>query len=376
MKIGIDIRAIGKNRTGDEVYFFNLVINIAASNDENEYILFTDRDPNKDSALESEIEKMGLGSAFKIVFLHSPNRFWWNLWALPNCLKKNPLDIFHTQYIAPFWLPENIKLVLTIHDISFNFFPEHIKKYDLFFLKNLIPRSIRRADKIITVSQCERDKIIDFYKIPPEKAEFIHNGVDYERFNQKFTSEEIKKINAKYQIPDAKYILYIGTLQPRKNIPVLIEALKNLDIKLVLAGDRDAHNFDRKIDEAIKTNDLSDRVIFPGWIDEDDKPALLQMAECFIFPSLYEGFGIPIIEAMSAGTPVVCSDIPVLREIGKDAALFCDPKNSRQFAEYISKILNDDNFRQNLVLKGRNIAQNLTWQKTAEKTHEIYKSLQ
>jgi len=372
MKIGIDIRMIGKKRTGDEAVFFNLVKNLAEIDQKNKYFLYTDRDPEKDQELKTEINKLNLTNNFKVIFVKKTNRFCWNFWALPNYLRKNPVDVFHTQYIAPFWLPKSIKLVLTIHDISFNFFPEYIKKSDLFFLKTLIPRSIRRADKIITVSESEKKNIVDFYKIPPEKVACAYNGVDFSRFSKKYSPEEIKKINIKYQILDTRYILYIGTLQPRKNIPAVIEALKDLDIKLVIAGNRKARNFDKKIDETIKKNNLANKAIFPGWIEEEDKPALLQMASCFVFPSLYEGFGIPIIEAMAAETPVVCSDIPVLREIGQDAALFCEAKNSREFAENISKILTDENLRNDLIEKGKKIAQNFTWQKTAEKTLEIY----
>ena len=204
MKIGIDIRAIGRKRTGDEVYFFNLVKNLAEMDKESEYLLFTDRDPQKNPALAEEIEKLELADNFQIIFLDSPSRFWWNLWALPNYLRKSPVDIFHTQYIAPFWLPKNIKLALTIHDISFNFFPQYIKKSDLFFLKVLIPKSIRRADKIITVSQNEKKNIVGFYKIPAEKIDFAYNGVNFERFNRKLSDADIKKINTRYQIPDTK----------------------------------------------------------------------------------------------------------------------------------------------------------------------------
>ncbi|MFA6193389.1 MAG: glycosyltransferase family 1 protein [Parcubacteria group bacterium] len=374
MKIGIDIRLIGKKRTGDEAVFFNLVKNLAEIDSGNQYFLFSDRDPKKDADLAGEIKKLNLKDNFKIIFLNSLNRFCWNLWTLSNYLRKNGVDVFHTQYIAPFWLPKKVKLVLTIHDISFSFFPEYIKKSDLFFLKTLIPRSIRRADKIITVSQSEKKNIIDFYKIPPEKIDCAYNGVDFERFSRAYSAEEKENIRKKYTLPE-KFLLYIGTLQPRKNIPSAIEALKDLDMPLVLAGNRQARNFDPKIDEAIKKYNLQKSVIFPGWIDEDDKPALLQMAECFVFPSLYEGFGIPVIEAMAAGTPVVCSDIPVLREIGKNAALFCEAKNSREFAENILKILADENFRNSLIEKGKNIAQNFTWQKTAEKTLKIYEFL-
>jgi len=391
MKIGIDIRLIGKKRTGDEAVFFNLVKNLAEIDSKNNYFLYTDRDPKEDKNLRTEIEKLKLKENFKIIFIKKTNRFWWNLWALPHYLRKNPVDVFHTQYIAPFWLPKNVKLVLTIHDISFNFFPEYIKKSDLFFLKTLIPRSICRADKIITVSESEKKNIIDFYKIPAEKVEFAYNGVDFERFSRSYSAEEKERIRKKYSLPE-KFLLYVGTLQPRKNIPILIETTGILHEKIplnppllkgetegggfqfVIAGNRNAHNFDKKIDETIGKNNLEDRVIFPGWIDEEDKPVLLQMAACFVFPSLYEGFGIPVIEAMAAGVPVVCSDIPVLREIGSDAALFCDPKNSREFAKSISKILTDENLRSNLIKKGAEVAKNHTWQKNARKTLEIYGS--
>jgi glycosyltransferase involved in cell wall biosynthesis len=374
MKIGIDIRLIGKNGTGSEVYFFNLVKNLSAIDQINEYHLFTDRDPKIDPELAEKIEDLKLGENFKIDFVKNTNKFCWNFWYLPMHLRKKPVDIYHTQYITPFCLPRKIKLVTTIHDISFNYFPEFIKKTDLFFLKTFIPRSIRKANKIITVSASEMKKIIDFYKIPPEKVEFTYNGVDFERFSHKYSDAEREAVRKKYNLPK-KFILYIGTLQPRKNIPVIIKALENLDIKLVLAGNRNAHNFDKRIDNAIEKNNLSEKVIFSGWIDEKDKPAILQLADCFLFPSLYEGFGIPIIEAMAAGTPVVCSDIPVLREISEDAALFCNPQKHGKFAERINQALTNKEIRLNLIEKGLSISQKYTWQKTAKKTSAIYSSL-
>ena len=376
MKIGIDARLIGKKRTGDEAYFFNLVKNLnrRGLTSTEEFFLFVDRDPKKDENLKREINKLELKDNFKIVFLDFPNRFIWNFWGLPRYFKKNPVDIFHTQYIAPFGLPQKTKLVLTIHDISFNFFPQYIKKSDLFFLKTLLPRSICRADKILTVSQSERKNIIDFYKIPPEKVDFAYNGVDFERFSQSHSKEQKEKVRRKYNLPE-KFVLYIGTFQPRKNIPVLIEAIKELNISLVLAGNKKAHNFDKRIEEAIEKNNLSAQVIFPGWVSEEDKPILLQMATCFVFPSLYEGFGIPVIEAMAAGTPVVCSDIPVLREVGGEAALFCPSQKSSVFAENIKKIMANSGWRDNLIQKGEEVARKFTWQKMAEKIWEIYKSL-
>ncbi len=381
MKIGIDIRLIGKKQTGSEVYFFNLVKYLAAADKENEYYLYTDRNPKTDTSLKAEIDRLKLDNNFRIIFLDSPNRFWWNFWALPDHLRKNPVDVFHTQYIAPFWLPKKIKLVLTIHDISFNFFPEFIKKSDLFFLKTLMPRSIRRADKIITVSRNERRQIIDFYKIPAEKVDFTYNGVDFERFAKEFSTEEKEKIRAKYKLPE-KFLLYVGTMQPRKNVPALVATLRSLydkygtgGLKLVIVGNRQARNFDERIDEAIKKYNLRNDVIFPGWVEDEDLPAFYKLADCFVFVSLYEGFGIPVVEAMAAGLPVVSSDKSCLPEVGGEAALYADPADSRKFASQINRILSDNNLRSELIKKGNELAQTYSWQKTAEKTLGIYRSL-
>jgi len=374
MKIGIDIRLIGKQQTGSEQVFFNLVKNLAELDYENQYFLFTDRDPKKNKELTDEIEKLSLKDNFKVIFINSPNRFWWNLWALPKHIQKNPVDVFHTQYIAPFWLPKNVKLVLTIHDISFNNFAQFIKFSDLFFLKALIPRSLRMAAKTIAVSEFTREEIEKFYKIPAEKIAVAENGIDFETFNQNVSREKLDAVRKKYDLPE-KFVFYIGTLQPRKNIPVLIEAAKDLDTKLIVAGNRKAHNFDPEIDATIEKCGLQKKIIFPGWINEEDKPAMYKLADCFVFPSLYEGFGIPILEAMAAGTPVVSSDIPALREVGGDTALFCDPKNGLEFAENIRKILTDKDLRKILIEKGKQQAQKFSWHQTAEKMLKIYKSL-
>jgi glycosyltransferase involved in cell wall biosynthesis len=381
MRIGIDIRLIGKKRTGDEQVFFNLVKNLAKMDSENEYFLFTDRDPERNSELAKEIEKLNLKNNFEVVFINSPNRFWWNLWALPDYLRRNPVDIFHTQYIAPFWLPKNIKLVLTIHDISFNFFPQFIRKSDLFFLKTLIPRSLRMAAKIIAVSEFTRGEIGKYYQIPSEKIAVAPNGVDFETFNQSVGREKLEAARKKYRLPE-KFVLYLGTLQPRKNIPILIEGMKILlyeydskKIKLVIAGNRKSHNFDPKIDETIGKYYLEENMVFPGWIEEEDKPALYKLAQCFVFPSFYEGFGIPILEAMSAGTPVTSSNQKALEEIGNGAILPFDPNDPKKLAENISCILSDANLKDILTNKGAEQAKKFTWQRNAEKTFDIYSSV-
>ena len=376
--IGIDIRNIGKKRTGDEVVFFNLIKGLVSITTPNTYKLFTDiTDKNILEKISQDLGIVGKNN-FEIISLKTANRFTWNFWAFSKYICKNPVDIYLTQYIVPLFVPEEIKIATIIHDVSFKAYQQFIKYSDLFFLNLLIPRSLKRADKIIAVSKFTRDEILKYYKIPPEKVDWTHNAVADDFLAADVTPEKLEKVRKKYDLPE-KYILYIGTLQPRKNIPTLIEAYANLkvkpsDMKLVIAGGK-GHNFDPRINEMVKKYNLEDKVIFPGFVDEEDKAAVMKSAEIFCFPSFYEGFGIPILEAMSVGTPTIVSDIAPHREIAVDAALYFDPKNPEDLADKLKELINNDNIRQNLIQKGLERVKNFSWKNTAEKMLEIFGSM-
>lgn len=340
MRIGIDIRNIGKRRTGDEVVFFNLVKNLAEIDSSNHYFLFTDI---TDTTMLRSMVVLPLGienkKNFKVISLKCPNKFIWNIWTLPRYLKNNPVEIYHTQYIIPFFLPKKIRVFTTIHDVSFNYFPEYIKKTDLFFLKTLIPWSLKKASRIIAVSEFTKKEIIRTYDIKEDKIDVVLNALADNFLNQTIPSEDIRK---KYKLPE-KYILYLGTLEPRKNIPVIIQGFARVkdklpDYKLVIAGKR-GHNYDQHIDEVIKSENLAERVVFPGYIEEIDKPAVFRMSELFVTMSLYEGFGIPILEAVSQGTPVLVSDIEPHREIAENIAIFAQPSSIDEISNNMYNII-------------------------------------
>lgn len=379
MRIGIDIRNIGKQRTGDETVFFNLVKNLAEIDNSNEYLLFTDiageniiQELKKKLAIENK-------ENFKIIFLNCSNKFVWNIWTLPAYLRKSPVDVYHTQYITPFFVSKNIKIVTHIHDISFLAYPEFIKKSDLFFLKNLIPGSIRRADKVIAVSEFTKNEIIKYYKTDPGKIEVVYNAVGEDFLKSDYSGSELFEIRKKYNLPE-EFILYIGTLQPRKNIPILIQSFARIkekipEVKLVLAGNRNAHNFDDDIDNKIEELKISGSIIFPGFVDEEDKSALFQLAKAFVFPSLYEGFGIPILEAFASRVPVLTSDIPVHNEIIQNAAVFFDPESLDDLSEKLYNSLVNQNLRDNLIDLGFQRVKFFSWKKSSEKMLEIYREL-
>ncbi|HBO16878.1 MAG: Glycosyltransferase [Candidatus Moranbacteria bacterium GW2011_GWE2_35_2-] len=383
MIIGIDIRNIGKNRTGDEVVFFNLVKNLQKivrekKQEECNFLLFTDiTDKNKLKEIEKDLG-ITKGNGFEIVSIESKNRFIWNLWTLPRYLRKNPVDAYHTQYITPLFVPRKIKIIATIHDVSFKTHKQFIKKSDLFFLSILIPLSFKRADKIIAVSQFTKNEIVRHYGMEEKKIEVVNNSIG-DNFRREISQDELKKVQEKYKLPQ-NFILYLGTMQPRKNIPSLVEAFAKIkkDIfgaKLVLAGNRKAHNFDKKIDEVIEKEGLREDVIFPGYVDEKDKPALFCLAKIFAFLSFYEGFGIPILEAMSQNVPVLASDIPVLREVGGDRCDFAASGDLDEISKKMYNLFIDENLRREFILSGKKRAEEFSWEKSAEKLLEIYQRI-
>ena len=378
MKIGIDIRNVGKKRTGDETVFFHLAKYLPISDLKNEYYYFTD-------TLDTETmlniaKKMDVLNhpRVKVIPLPARNKFIWNLWTLPYQLRHSSLDIYLTQYITPWFVPKRIKIITIIHDISFNFFPRLMKLSDWIFLKTLIPISLKRAVKILTVSKFTQKEILDYYKIPAEKVDYFYNAVDLEKYRD-FESNELEAIRKKYQLPN-DFLMYLGTFQPRKNLPVLIKAFQMVrkkypTLKLVLVGDPMAHNTDPQIKMWIEKLSLEEAVIFSGFIDEKDKPKFFALAKVFCYPSLYEGFGIPILEALAAKTPVVASDIPPHHEVAEGSVVFFSANDEHQMAEKILEIMEDEKLRNQLREKGIQQVKNFSWLEAAAKVASVFQSL-
>ncbi len=372
MKIAIDIRNIGKGRTGDEVVFFGLVKNLAIIDTKNEYYLLID---DRSDKIVREI-KSGLGilakNNFKIVQLGSGNKFLWNIWGVPRYCRQKEIDIYHTQYIIPFFMPKMTKIITHIHDVSFKAHPEFISRWDSFFLNTLIPRAIKKSYKVIAVSQFTKDEIVKYYKVEPQKVVVIYNAVSEDYKHDKIDED----VRIKYNLPQ-KYILALGTMQPRKNIPFLIKAFAGIadklpDINLVLVG-KQAHNFDNNISNVIEQyQHIKDKIIFTGYVDEKDKLAVFEGAELFVFPSLYEGFGVPILEAFEANVPVVASNIAPHREVGGDAVLYCDVDNIDQCKKVLYDVLVNAKIREYILLKSKKQKVIFSWFNSAKKLQKLY----
>lgn len=380
MTIAIDIRLLGKKRTGDEAVFFHLTKELLKIDTVNRYRLLTDETaPTKIASLYARLECIGQTNV-EVVSLPARNRFTWNFFVLPKYLFQNMIDIFHTQYILPVFSPQRTNIITHIHDVSFRAHPELIGWSDRFFLALLIPRSLRNAALIITPSQFTKDEIIKYYRIPAEKISVVPNGIG-EVFLEKSERDAEKEnmLRNKYGLPE-RFIISVGTLQPRKNIPFLIDAFALLQkrlpqMKLVIVGNKHAHHTDKNIEKMIVLRGVEKDVVFPGFIDENDLPAVIRLAEVFAFPSLYEGFGIPLLEAMSQSVPVAASDIPSLREVGGEAAEYFDPTSIAYCEETLYNLCTHQIVRERLESAGSERIKLFSWEKSALFLFDAYKNL-
>lgn len=374
----IDIRLLGKQRTGDETVFFNLTKELLGIDKEHTYLLLTDeREPQAIKFLQARLGCIGQSNV-RIVSLRGKNRFVWNFVTLPWYLFTHHIDVFHTQYILPLFVPNRTKVVDHIHDVSFAAYPELVGWRDRLFLSLLIPRSVQRANRLIAPSQFTKQELHERYHVPVDKISVVTNALseDFLALHQEGMTAQLKE---KYLLPE-RYIAYVGTLQPRKNIPFLLQAFALLrkripDIHLVLVGKRFGHHYDQAIEQILEEYQLQEWVHFPGYVDQGDLPGLVHAASLFVFPSLYEGFGIPLLEAMSQEVPVVASDIPCLREIGGEAVTYFDISSLASCEEKLYTLLTDMNQRENGVSLGRSRVSLFSWKKSAVKLLSVYDSV-
>ena len=282
--------------------------------------------------------------------------------------------LFHaTDFTLPPTLP-GTKTLLTVHDLSFVRAPETSTPVLKAYLDRVVPRSARRATHVLADSQATKDDLIELYGMPPEKITVLLSGVNPE-FKPVTDTNSLRAVRQRYQIPDNPYILSIGTVQPRKNYARLITALAALgpaheDVHLVIAGGRGW--LDSPIFRAVYDQGLEDRVHFIGFARDEDLPALYSGAACLAYPSLYEGFGFPVLEAMACATPVVTSTISSMPEVAGDAALLVDPYSVDAIAEALGRLLSDSELRETLVRRGIEQAAQFTWGRTARHLREIY----
>lgn len=307
-------------------------------------------------------------------------RIAWEQTLLPRALHKIEADLIHGLVnVLPF--RTDIPGVVTVHDLSFMQMPEKFPRAKRFYLARLCRASVHRAAQVIAVSQQTADDLICFFDLDPSRIQVVHHGVDA-RFVPDVETDEadaIEKFRCQKDLPD-RFLLYLGTLEPRKNLALLIkgfarwrakpDSAAHQDVPLILAGGKGW--FYDEIFQLVKELDLTDHIFFPGYIPDAELADWYRAAHLFIYPSLFEGFGFPIIEAMACGTPVLCSQASSLLEVAGDSALTFDPECEDELIDGLTQFMNQPNLCTELRQRGLERAKKFTWQRAAQETLAVY----
>jgi glycosyltransferase involved in cell wall biosynthesis len=306
----------------------------------------------------------------------------WRLRVLLSQLSRRPLDqtfggvdIFHStnHLLARF---KQSRTVFTLHDLIFLRYPEYHLPRNRWYLTLAMPRYLAAADLIITPSECSRQDALKFYGLPESKIKVIYEAAA-PIFQPVRDPAELARVRQKYQLPQ-QFLLHVATIEPRKNLSRLLEAFQSLlpdwpALYLVLIGKKGW--LYEEFFGTLRRLGLSERVIFPGYIDEADLPACYQLAEVFVFPSLYEGFGLPPLEAMACGAPVVSSHSSSLPEIVGGAGLLFDPTDTAALTETLQRVLSQPELRRDLAQRGLAQAKKFSWQRAADQLELLYAEL-
>jgi glycosyltransferase involved in cell wall biosynthesis len=390
MKIGIDARTLmDKYYSGISTYSLNLIQELLKKDQENTYILYYN------SAKKITLPKFK--GDYEVVHTNYPNKIFNYLLqkrlAWPKLDKiLGGVDIFLAPHYNFLSLSNNTKKLLTIHDLSFLRYPEFFSSRKNFWHQAInIKKLIYSMDIIIAVSENTKQDIVELLGINEHKVKVIYSGLENDFHNireqievgtfiNEFNKQKLKKVKEKYQLPD-KYILSLSTLEPRKNVETLILAYNKIrdnydnfkDIKLVIGGAKGWKY--KNIFETIKKSKYNDNIIFTSYIENKDKPYVYKQAQVFVYPSFYEGFGFPPLEAMASSVPVVASFSSSLPEIIDKAGILVDPKSSDELVTAIVSILEDKNLRDYYIKKGLKRAQDFSWSSTAENYIKIFNNL-
>jgi glycosyltransferase involved in cell wall biosynthesis len=294
---------------------------------------------------------------------------------IPLVLMREQPDVFHApHYVLP--VAVRSRSVVTIHDCIHLMFPQYLPNRAAYaYARGAMWSAARKSDRILTVSEASKRDILHFFNVPPEKIVVIYNGID-ERFWIQPSVEEIARVRERFQL-DHGFVLYAGTIKPHKNLVRLIEAFAALrkgefeELKLLIIGDEISKL--PALRRAVHSHKLHKHVRFLGFLPDETLAALYRLAAVFVFPSLYEGFGLPPLEAMASGTPVVTSNVSSLPEVAGDAAILVDPYDVSSIVDGVRRVLTEPSLADELRRKGLTRARDFSWERSVARTHDIYR---
>ena len=366
MRIGIDAHMVGTKETGNETYICSLVNALAKIDKENKYVIFvSDRNIAKNWRLKnvnfifdlvSPLNLLRLGFQFAIK------------------VRKHQLDIMHFTYHLPLFC--SCKTVVSIHDICFKRYPQFFSVRNKYLLPILGKWSAHKANAVITLSNSSKKDIEKFYGINSDKILVISLAANENFF--RVDRNALSSVREKYQI-DGGFILAIGNIEPKKNLVSLIRAFSrvvaqgSLHHKLIIVGKAQFQKWN-VLQEVVNLG-IADRVVFTGYVEDKDLHGLYAAADLFVYPSIYEGFGLPVLEAMACGTPVITSNTSSLPEVVDNAAILVDPYDIEGLEKAIYNVLKNPSLQEKMRVKGFNRARSFRWINTASMTLGVYKEV-
>lgn len=380
MRIGIDCTAAVSQRAGIGRYTRGMIGALADLGSNHSFVLMVVGSDAEIGESAAWLPGLEIKDNFEVKELPLPNRFWRVLWhrlgvPFPADLLTGTVDVFHSpDYLLP---PlRQGKKVVTVHDLSFLRHPEAAEPSLRAYLSTTVPRSVRKADLVLGDSESTRQDVIELLGIDGDRVEVVYPGVG-QAFRVIDDQQHLALVRELHGL-DRPFVLNVGTLEPRKNLVTLLDAYaalrrRGLEHKLVIAGGR-GWLYDgvfRRVEEL----SLEQDVLFLGYVAEAHLPAIYGLADLLVFPSLYEGFGLPPLEAMACGTPVITSDSSSLPEVVGEAGLMVPAQDADALAEAIARVLADSGLREDLVKKGLSRSTQFTWQAVGEKLLAIYQRL-
>lgn len=364
MRFSVDAHAIGRNLTGNEVYVRNLLSGFASLDQESEFIAY----------LSNNITGASAGVPRRFVQRHVSSNCFVRLGVdLSRRLREDRPDLVHVQYTAPLRCP--VPVVVSVHDISFLEHPEYFPWARAVQLRMTVPRTMMRAARVLTPSEFSRAAILRAYRLDPARVEVVPIAVSsgFRPISREVAAAYLRKNHG----IDGPFVLTVGDLQPRKNQPGLIRAFENLIAahpslphQLVIVG-KDTWFADR-VHKAAQNSSVANRIRFTGWAGDDDLLQFYNGCDLMAFPSFYEGFGLPVLEAMACGRAVICSNTSAIPEVADSAALLFDPENTDEMVRAMRDVLLNPGLRARMERLGQARASLFTWERTARKTLEIY----
>jgi glycosyltransferase involved in cell wall biosynthesis len=371
MRFAIDATSIPRQMAGAGVYTYNLIRALAAVDRENEYVVFTKGnafdDLNRDNPPFHTVH-VSLGSR--------PARLLWEQLALPVHLRRQKIDVLLSPHHTAPLVVAGSRRVITFHDLTFFLLPDRYPRKRRIYFQKVSWATARVAAALICPSQAVRDDIVRILHVRPEKVHPIAEAAAPE-FQPIKDKAALEKLRSRYGLPE-RFILNVGSLEPGKNRATLLKAYallrkRGLEQKLVVAGQK-AWKFEGDLG-LMEELGLGGDVTFTGYVTPEEMPALYNAADLFVFPSLYEGFGLPVIEAMACGVPVVASNLSAIPEVAGEAALLVDPRDADQLCDSMERILRDKRLHATLRRRGLARAKGFSWERAARETVEVYQEV-